>query len=114
MNDLGTLLGQWHQWRAGYSHERGFAQVRVPAGHDDDEGLEAMQLQSLEEAIAGLPQRYQLALQHVARYECLGVEVFRLNALPTDRVALAALCDEAQQALRLSESSQHRALIGHV
>jgi hypothetical protein len=104
MHDLGTLLGRWHQWRGHYSHERGFAQVRgvavASSGDDDDDAeLEAMQMRSLEAEIAKLPPELQLALQHVARAECLGVEVVMLNRLPHNKAARDALCARAMQIL---------------
>ena len=98
--ELGSLLGRWHQWRAGYSHERGFAQVRLPAWHDEEEeDWEARAMLTLEEEIAKLPQELQLALQHVARSECLGVEVIMLNRLPQNKAARDALCVRAVRAL---------------
>lgn len=99
--DLGSLLGRWHQWRSHYSHERGYARVKAYAlSHgDDDEELEQLEMRSLEEAISELPQLHQLALQHRARSECLGVEVIMLNRLPRDRTELEFLMLQAEQIL---------------
>jgi hypothetical protein len=98
--ELGSLLGRWHQWRAAYSHERGYAQVRMPAWFDEEEeDWEARAMQSLEDEITRLPQELQLALQHVARAECLGVEVIMLNRLPQNKAARDALCERALKAL---------------
>lgn len=73
---LGSLLGRWHQWRSAYSYERGYTRQRLDVGSsDDDDELEALQMREVEEAIASMPREQQLALQHVARAECLGVEV---------------------------------------
>lgn len=102
MGELGSLLGRWHQWRGHYSHERGFAAVRAPAGHDDtDDELEAMLMRALEEEIGRMPQELQLALQHVARAECLGVEVVMLNRLPVNKAARDSLCARAVRALEM-------------
>lgn len=99
--DIGSLLGRWHQWRAAYSHERGYAQVRVPAWLDEEEeDWERRTMAALEDEIARLPQDLQLALQHVARSECLGVEVIMLNRLPHDKAARDALCARAVQTLQ--------------
>jgi hypothetical protein len=99
--ELGSLLGRWHQWRGRYSHERGFARARVEpfAMHDDDDELEAMLMRSIEDAICGMSPQLQLALQHVARAECLGVEVIMSNRLPTDKVQRESLCDLALHTL---------------
>lgn len=98
---LGSLLGRWHQWRSHYSHERGYSRVRFQAyadGDDDDE-FEQQEMRSLEDAITELPQLQQLALQHAARAECLGVEVVMLNRLPRNRTELELLTLQATQAL---------------
>jgi hypothetical protein len=100
--ELGSLLGRWHQWRGHYSHERGFSQVRVSAGHDhDDDELETMLMRAMEEEIGKMPKDLQLALQHVARAECLGVEVVMLNRLPTNKEARDSLCTRAARALEM-------------
>jgi hypothetical protein len=74
---LGTLLGHWHQWRRGYSHERGYTRQCLDFGAStgDDDDLELAQLRAIEEAVSTMPREEQIALQHVARAECLGVEV---------------------------------------
>lgn len=97
--ELGSLLGRWHQWRREYSHERGYSRARLlqtDAEHDDDY-FEAMLMQAIEAEIEQLPQAEQLALQHVARAECLGVEVIMNPHLPLNKDARESLC---QQALR--------------
>lgn len=98
---LSSLLGRWHQWRSHYSHERGFSRVRFMAlaDGDQDEEFEQMEMRGLEESISELPQLQQLALQHMARAECLGVEVIHLNRLPRDPGELDKLCGEALAAL---------------
>jgi hypothetical protein len=75
--ELGSLLGRWHQWRHHYSHERGYARTLLWAdgGDDDDYAFERMQMESIEREVNALPRELQLAIQHVARAECLGVEV---------------------------------------
>lgn len=101
---LESLLATWHSWRAGYSPARGYARVRLEvAGADgdlDDEELDALLMQDVEQAIGELPQLQQLALQHLARAEHLGVEVMKVHRLPVNPVERAALCDAALKALR--------------
>jgi hypothetical protein len=99
VNEIGSLLGRWHQWRKGYSHERRYARPALTAdyGMHDDDDFEAMLMQSMECEIEGMSQQHQLALQHVARAECLGVEVIMNNRLPAERAERESLC---QQALR--------------
>lgn len=101
---VSTLLARWHQWRSHYSHERGFARVRYAAalaeGGDDYADLEAMEMRSMEDSIAMLPVLQQLALQHVARTECLGVEVIKLNRLPANPQDRDLLCAQAVAALQ--------------
>lgn len=94
---IGSLLGQWHQWRAHYTPERSYARVRFAYadGADEDEELEALQMRSIEEAVAGLTQLEQLAIQHVARAECMGVEVIRVTRLPHDRAQRELICERA-------------------
>lgn len=71
-----SLLGRWHQWRRAYTHERGFASAEhARAAHDMEDDLEALLMNAIEAEIEGLPREDQLALQHVARAECMGVEV---------------------------------------
>jgi predicted alpha/beta hydrolase len=92
---LCRMLGQWHQWRGAYSHERGYARVRVPVTHEvDDDDLDAMIMRAMEDEISRMPQEAQLALQHIGRAECLGVEVL-FNRMPRDRAARDALCADA-------------------
>lgn len=100
MRELGSLLGRWHQWRRGYSHERKFARAALASDsmHDDDD-FEAMLMQAIECEIEGLSQQHQLALQYVARAECLGVEVIMNQRLPADRDERESLCQEAMRAL---------------
>lgn len=100
-HELGSLLGRWHQWRRGYSHERGYARVRATSwvDADDDDVLEVMLMRAIEDEAEKLPADLQLALQHVARAECLGVEVIMLNRLPRDRAARDSLCERALREL---------------
>lgn len=99
MAELGSLLGRWHQWRKGYSHERKFARAPalLTAGEHDDDDFEAMLMQAIECEIEAMSTQHQLALQHVARAECLGVEIIMNQRLPSDRAERESLC---QQALR--------------
>lgn len=96
MSQMGSLLGRWHQWRRGYSVERKHARVTLPAAvHDDDEELlERLTMVNVEEEIERLPQQMQLALAHVARAECLGVEVVFSPRLPKG-AELDSLCEQA-------------------
>lgn len=100
-HELGSLLGRWHQWRRGYSHERSYAHVQHPAPFDTDpdEDLEGMLMRAIEEEADKLPADLQLALQHVARAECLGVEVVMMNRLPRERAARESLCAQALREL---------------
>lgn len=95
MSQIGSLLGRWHQWRKGYSHERKHARVALLDGpHDDEEIIERLTMANIEEEIERLPQEMQLALAHVARAECLGVEVIFSPRLPQG-AALDSLCERA-------------------
>lgn len=82
-HELASLLARWHQWRARYSASRGFARPRLlmPEVWADDEDFEQMLMVALDEAIDCLSREEQLAIQHVARAECLGVEVLTVHAL---------------------------------
>lgn len=97
MRELGSLLGRWHQWRRAYSHERKYARGATPvtAGEHDDDDFEAMLMQAMECEIEGMTQQHQLALQFVARAECLGVECIMNQRLPSDRAERESLCQEA-------------------
>lgn len=76
MTELGSLLGRWHQWRRGYTHERGYARVQVDPRHiDTEEQLEELVMRTIEAEVSAMPPSLQRAIQHVARAECLGVEV---------------------------------------
>jgi ribosomal protein S3 len=66
--------------------------------HDEDD-FEVMLMQAMECEIEALSQQHQLALQHVARAECLGVEVIMNGRLPSDRTERESLCQEAMRAL---------------
>lgn len=70
-----SLLGRWHQWRGAFSHERGYARAVYASPVDDEDELERLTMAAIEAEIANLPREDQLALQHVARAECMGVEV---------------------------------------
>ena len=71
-----SLLGRWHQWRRAYSHERGYARAGFTTAPDFEDEFEALTMRAIEAEIEGMSRDDQLALQHVARAECLGVEVF--------------------------------------
>lgn len=75
--ELQSLLGRWHQWRRMWTHERGYARMayEYASTGDDDEALERLVMQSVDEQVSAMPRELQLALQHVGRAECLGVEV---------------------------------------
>lgn len=75
MSDLGSLLGRWHQWRRAYSVERGYARLTYAKQPGFDDELERLQMESIERAVAELPRDMQLAIQHWARAEAMGVEV---------------------------------------
>lgn len=95
MSQMGSLLGRWHQWRRGYSTERKFARVALLSSpYDDEDTLERLVMANIEEEIERLPQEMRLALQHVARAECMGVEVIFSPRLPTG-AALDSLCERA-------------------
>lgn len=96
---LAELLGQWHEWRGGYSHERSYARVAFASPADEEDELQRLQMLSVEEAIAALPRDFQLALQHFARAQALGVEVIMNPRLPTG-TALENLTERALDALR--------------
>lgn len=99
--ELGSLLARWHHWRSRYSAERSYARTRfmdTSSALDDDE-CESMTMRALEEEIERLPADMRLALQHVARTECLGVEVVMMNRLPHDKAARESLCERAIQTL---------------
>ena len=99
---IGCLLGRWHQWRRAYSHERGYARVHmahISDGDSDEDELETMLMRAIEEEIQRQPQELQLAFQHVARAECLGEEVVCVNRLPTNAAARDSLCERAPREL---------------
>ena len=103
---LHSLLGRWHQWRRAYSHERGFVRAQFAIGAEDDENeLEELTMRLIEDEIAALPRDEQLALQHVARAECMGVEVIfnpRLGSLlQREAVIERALSGIERKLLRL-------------
>lgn len=79
-----SLLGRWHQWRRAWPMERGYARVVFLAGDDDEDELERLTMQAVEEEIQRLEPLEQLALQHVARAECMGVEVVMNPRLGND------------------------------
>jgi len=96
---MGSLLGRWHQWRRGYSHERKLSRVALlNSPHDDEDTLERITMANIEAEVERLPRDMQLALQHVARAECMGVEVIFNPHLNTPD--LPALCDRAVAELR--------------
>ena len=102
MENVGVLLGRWHQFRSRYRTERGYSSVRYAqqaTSSDDDDELDYLTMRNLEDVISTMTRQHQLALQHVARAECLGVEVIFLNALPRDRAELDALCTAAVREL---------------
>jgi len=93
---IGSLLGRWHQWRRGYTPERKLQRVALLSNptSDDEDTLEHLMMVHIEQEIERLPLKMQLALQHVARAECLGVEVMFNPRLPTGP-ELDSLCAQA-------------------
>lgn len=99
--ELASLLGRWHQWRRRYSHERQYARVALlHSEHDTDaeDELERMLMRTLEAEIEAMPADLKLALQHVARAECMGVEVITAARL-MQRDKRERLVDTALRAL---------------
>lgn len=79
-----SLLARWHQWRGAYSHERGFARAALASPADDEDELERLTMEAIEAEIVSMSREDQLALQHVARAECMGVEVLMNPRLGSD------------------------------
>lgn len=106
MHELGSLLGRWHQWRRHWSHERKFSRVALLAPTTDpDDELEDMTMRLIEDAVSLLRQDHQLAIQHIARAECMGVEVIinpRLGDRKTRQSLVAGATRELEQLLRSS------------
>lgn len=99
---LGSLLGRWHQWRRAYSPERGYARVPHLGNADPEDTLERITMLAVEEEIESMPRDMQLALQHVARAECMGVEVFttpRLGNTAEREVLVQTALKELQRRL---------------
>lgn len=86
-----SLLGRWHQWRRAYSHERGFAHVAMASDADEEDEIERLTMQVIEANIEQLDVAARLALQHVARAECLGVEVIMSTRLGTESQRTATI-----------------------
>lgn len=100
-HELASLLARWHQWRQVFNTQRGYARARLLAAPDafDDDDFEQMVMNAVEDAVSGLPRDLQLALQHVARAECLGVEVLTVRALQSHE-RRHTLIAQAVEALR--------------
>ena len=100
-----SLLGRWHQWRRAYSPERGFARVAYASPADEEDELEALTMRVIEDEISAMSRDDQLALQHVARAECMGVKVIfnpRLgNVLQRETAIDRALCRIESRLLQL-------------
>lgn len=86
-----SLLARWHQWRRVYSQERGFAHVSLASPADDEEELERLTMEIIEANIEAMSPRDRLALQHIARAECLGVEVIMSARLGSDAQRATAI-----------------------
>lgn len=100
MHELGSLLGRWHQWRRAYSVERGYARVPLtPPDADSDDELEMLLMMAVEREVAQMPQEHQLAVQHVARAECMGVEVMFNPRLFADKKRGDGIVQHAIEAL---------------
>lgn len=108
MSDIGSLLGRWHQWRSNYTPERKFARAALLHGVADDpldeDAFENRTMATIEAEIANMPREVQLALQHVARAECLGVEVMFSPRLPRgpalDHICVRAVRELERRLLR--------------
>lgn len=104
--EIRSMLARWHYWRSGYTDARPMARAHMPlpAGDfdddDTDEAIELALMQTLEHEIARLPRLQQLALAHVGRYEYLGVEVVRVNALPANPIEREKLAQTGINTLR--------------
>jgi hypothetical protein len=100
-HQLGSLLGRWHQWRRAYSHERGYARASLDAApsFEDSDELESMQMRAIDTAVESMPFDMQIALQHIARAECMGVEVLFIGRMPADKAARESLIERAQREL---------------
>lgn len=102
MSDIGSLLGRWHQWRRAYSPERRYARVALlqgaPDDPDDEQAFEVVTMRAIEAEIERMPPDVRLALQHVARAECMGVEVMFSPRLPRGP-ALDHICVRAVREL---------------
>lgn len=102
MRELGSMLGRWHQWRRGYTHERKFARAALLQGAPDDEAaedqLERLTMQHITEEIERMPHDMRLAIEHAARAECMGVEVMFSPRLPRG-VALDVLVNRSLREL---------------
>ncbi len=100
MHELGSLLGRWHQWRRAYSVERGYARAALPARDADaEDDLELLLMMAVEREVAQMPQEQQLAVQHVARAECMGVEVMFNPRLFADKKRGESIVQHAIEAL---------------
>ena len=98
MTDVEQLLGRWHEWRRGFSHERAYARSRLT---ERDEDLDLMVMRSIDRAVARLDKEHQLALQHEARAQSMGVEVFHNPHLGGgSRERARVLIEEAMALLR--------------
>jgi hypothetical protein len=98
---LGSMLARWHQWRSHYSHERGLSRIQFDnSGREPEDEYEQLLMKSIETEILKLPRDEQLALQHIARAECLGVEVFFNMRMMQDRVLREILTTRAMANLQ--------------
>ena len=93
---LGGLLARWHQWRGQYALARSYRGYRVRGvygadSEESEEALERLTMRAVEAEIADMPRDMQLALQHAARAQALGVMVFASPALPANPEQRSAL-----------------------
>ena len=100
---LGSLLGRWHQWRRRFTTERRLARPTIDLRSDGADAAEyeweSQLMATLEAEIERLPRDMQLALQHLARAECMGVEVFVNPHLPANRISHERLVQRAAREL---------------
>ena len=88
---LTSLLGRWHQWRQCYTPERGYAKARTwHYNAENEDELETMLMRAVDTEVELMSRELRLAVQHVARAECLGVEVM-MNPAMTDAKRRATL-----------------------
>ena len=100
MAELNELLAQWHEWRRQYSVERGYARLSYNDLPADD--LDHLTVETIEREVAAMAPLLQLAVQHWARAQCMGVEVIhstRLGPRPIREALVARALSELERRL---------------